>query len=301
MSVPHVVTMHRYIPLYLLTPVAALLYLRTVYGIVSHDRALRRTLTPRSASASGPETRHASACDRCVQRCVHRCRCTTGCQTPPPDASRRRGESPQTRVAASAAPMLRPALRRALQTRHKSPQASVVGALPEYTEVTTLKNGLRVATERVPAECETVTLGVWIDAGSRYEAASNNGAAHFLEHIAFKGTQRRTQRQLEVAIEDMGAHLNAYTSREQTVYYAKLFRKDVDVGMEILGDILQNSLLDSGAVDRERDVILREMEEVNKQHEELILDLLHEAAYVAVWKSTSELGSLSRRWRGAEI
>ena len=198
--------------------------------------------------------------------------------------------------------MLRPALRRVLQTRHKSAQASVVGALPEYTEVTTLKNGLRVATERVPAECETVTLGVWIDAGSRYEAASNNGAAHFLEHIAFKGTQRRTQRQLEVAIEDMGAHLNAYTSREQTVYYAKLFRKDVDVGMEILGDILQNSLLDSGAVDRERDVILREMEEVNKQHEELILDLLHEAAYVAVWKSTSELGSAvmgttSRRWR----
>ena len=83
--------------------------------------------------------------------------------------------------------MLRPALRRALQTRHKSAQASVVGALPEYTEVTTLKNGLRVATERVPAECETVTLGVWIDAGSRYEAASNNGAAHFLEHIACGG------------------------------------------------------------------------------------------------------------------
>ena len=126
-------------------------------------------------------------------------------------------------------------------------------------------------------------MGVWIDAGSRYEAASNNGAAHFLEHIAFKGTQRRTQRQLEVAIEDMGAHLNAYTSREQTVYYAKLFRKDVDVGMEILGDILQNSLLDSGAVDRERDVILREMEEVNKQHEELILDLLHEARRLCRW------------------
>ena len=166
--------------------------------------------------------------------------------------------------------MLRHA-RRVIQ-RHKS-SAAVLGALPEYTEVSTLKNGLRVATERVPAECETVTLGVWIDAGSRYEAASNNGAAHFLEHIAFKGTQRRTQRQLEVAIEDMGAHLNAYTSREQTVYYAKLFRNDVDVGMEILGDILQNSLLDSGAVDRERDVILREMEEVNKQHEELILDL----------------------------
>lgn len=153
------------------------------------------------------------------------------------------------------------------------------GALPELTECSTLPNGLRVATERTPAECETVTLGVWIDAGSRYEAASNNGSAHFLEHIAFKGTAKRSQRSLEVEVEDMGAHLNAYTSREQTVYYAKLFKEDVGAGMEILGDILQNSLLDAGAVERERDVILREMEEVNKQHEELILDLLHEAAY----------------------
>jgi len=172
--------------------------------------------------------------------------------------------------------MLRALLRGAPRRRAGRRRLS---ALPEFTECSTLANGLRVATERVPAECETVTLGVWIDAGSRYEAASNNGAAHFLEHIAFKGTKRRTQRALEVAVEDMGAHLNAYTSREQTVYYAKLFRKDVDVGMEILSDILQNSLLDAGAVHRERDVILREMEEVNKQHEELILDLLHEAAY----------------------
>ena len=167
----------------------------------------------------------------------------------------------------------------ASRARRSAGRARFLGALPELTECSTLGNGLRVATERIPAECETVTLGVWIDAGSRYEAESNNGAAHFLEHIAFKGTTRRTQRQLEVMIEDMGAHLNAYTSREQTVYYAKLFKQDVATGMEILGDILQNSLMDAGAVERERDVILREMEEVNKQHEELILDLLHEAAY----------------------
>ena len=170
---------------------------------------------------------------------VHRCALRNQLLPPTRGQSPRQQRSHQTPVAATNAAMLRHA-HRALQ-RHKS-SAAVLGALPEYTEVTTLKNGLRVATERVPAECETVTLGVWIDAGSRYEAASNNGAAHFLEHIAFKGTQRRTQRQLEVAIEDMGAHLNAYTSREQTVYYAKLFRNDVDVGMEILGDILQNSL-----------------------------------------------------------
>ena len=107
----------------------------------------------------------------------------------------------------------------------------------------------------------------------------NNGAAHFLEHIFFKGTKQRTQYGLEVSIEDMGAHLNAYTSREQTVYYAKLFKSDVAQGMEVLSDILQNSLLDARAVERERDVIMREMEEVYKLHEELILDLLHEAAF----------------------
>jgi len=149
----------------------------------------------------------------------------------------------------------------------------------EVTRVTTLSNGLRVATERVHAECETVTLGVWFDCGSRYEAVENNGAAHFLEHIAFKGTRRRSQYQLEKAIEDMGAHLNAYTSREQTVYYARLFKADVAQGMDVLADILQHSLIDTQAVEKERGTILREMEEVYKNHEERVLDLLHEAAY----------------------
>ena len=68
---------------------------------------------------------------------------------------------------------------------------------------------------------------MWIDAGSRYEDTKTNGVAHFLEHMAFKGTKKRTQTQLELQIENMGAHLNAYTSREQTVYYAKSFSKDL--------------------------------------------------------------------------
>ena len=77
--------------------------------------------------------------------------------------------------------------------------------------------------------------------------------------MAFKGTKNRTQKQLEIEIENMGAHLNAYTSREQTVYYAKVFKNDVPKAVEILADILQNSLLDEGAITRERDVILREV------------------------------------------
>ncbi|CAM9268685.1 unnamed protein product, partial [Hapterophycus canaliculatus] len=160
------------------------------------------------------------------------------------------------------------------------PKAS---ALPSYvlncpeTQVTTLPNGLRVASET--SHGATASVGVWIDAGSRYETQENNGVAHFLEHVAFKGTRKRTQTRLETEIEDMGAHLNAYTSRSQTVYYAKVFKKDLGRGLEILSDILMNSLIDAGAVHRERDVILREMEEVNKQQEEVILDYLHEVCF----------------------
>jgi processing peptidase subunit beta len=107
----------------------------------------------------------------------------------------------------------------------------------------------------------------------------NNGVAHFYEHMAFKGTKNRTQYQLEMEIENMGGHLNAYTSREQTVFYAKVFKKDVPKAMEILGDILQNANLDDAAINREREVILREMEEVEKMHEEVIFDHLHETAF----------------------
>ena len=135
------------------------------------------------------------------------------------------------------------------------------------TEVTELANGLRVASEG--GHGETATVGVWIDAGSRYETAKNNGAAHFLEHMAFKGTSKRTQERLEVEIENMGGHLNAYTSREQTVYYAQCFKNDIPQAVDILSDILQNSLLDPAAIERERGVILREMEEVEKSQEEV--------------------------------
>jgi len=148
---------------------------------------------------------------------------------------------------------------------------------------------LRVASETVQGS-ETATVGVWIDAGSRYETAQNNGVAHFLEHLAFKGTEKRTQQALEVEIENMGGHLNAYTSREQTVYFAKVFRQDVGRAVEILSDILLNSKVDPAAVERERDVILREMSEINKQHEELVLDHLHATAFQGTGLGRTILG-----------
>lgn len=165
------------------------------------------------------------------------------------------------------------------------------------TRITTLPNGFRVASENLDAE--TATVGVYIDAGSRFESERTNGAAHFLEHMAFKvrliltgkGTKKRTKNGLELEIENMGGHLNAYTSREQTVYYAKVFKKDIGRAVEILSDILQNSTLDEANIENERSVILREQEEVEKQMEEVIFDHLHSVAFQGTSLGRTILGS----------
>ncbi|KZS86947.1 hypothetical protein SISNIDRAFT_461343 [Sistotremastrum niveocremeum HHB9708] len=156
--------------------------------------------------------------------------------------------------------------------------ATAIDLSAPTTQVTTLSNGLTVATE-AHSHAQTATVGVWIDAGSRAETDATNGTAHFLEHMAFKGTGRRSQHGLELEVENLGAHLNAYTSREQTVYYAKSFRKDVPVAVDIISDILQNSKLEGSAIERERDVILREQQEVDKQLEEVVFDHLHAVAF----------------------
>ncbi|EGO23723.1 core subunit of the ubiquinol-cytochrome c reductase complex, QCR1 [Serpula lacrymans var. lacrymans S7.9] len=178
-------------------------------------------------------------------------------------------------VSASLGRVLRSAARNPRSLRSFATAANVPSPI---TEVTTLPNGLTVATE-AHSHAQTATVGVWIDAGSRAETDKTNGTAHFLEHMAFKGTNRRSQSALELQVENLGAHLNAYTSREQTVYYAKSFRKDVAASVDIISDILQNSKLDSSAVERERDVILREQQEVDKQLEEVVFDHLHAVAY----------------------
>lgn len=144
-------------------------------------------------------------------------------------------------------------------------------------QVSTLRNGVRVASEG--GHGETATVGVFIDAGSRYEDEATSGTAHFLEHLTFKGTSKLSQYDLEVEFENMGGHLNAYTSREHTVYYAKVFKADVPRALNILADMLTAPKLEEAAIERERSVILREMEEVNQQQEEVIFDLLHETAY----------------------
>lgn len=153
---------------------------------------------------------------------------------------------------------------------------SVLDKWPK-TQISELSNGIRVATE--PMAGEAATVGVWIDTGSRYESERTNGVAHFLEHMFFKGTANRTKRDLEEGIENMGGHLNAYTSREQTVFYAKVFKSDVPEALDILADMIQNSNYAPVDIERERDTILREMQEVENMPEEVIFDRLHQTAY----------------------
>lgn len=145
--------------------------------------------------------------------------------------------------------------------------------------MSTLANGIRVVTQAYPCGTGMASVGVWVDAGSRFEAPGTNGTAHFLEHLIFKGTGRRTAQSLEEEVENMGGKLNAYTSREQTTFFADVQSKDTGAAVDILADILQNSTFPWLAVSRERGVILREMEEVQGQIEEVIFDHLHAAAF----------------------
>lgn len=146
-------------------------------------------------------------------------------------------------------------------------------------KVTVLPNGITVATEKIPHTL-TATVGVWIDAGSRADVTNKtSGTAHFLEHLAFKGTKNRSQVDLELEVEDCGSHLNAYTSRENTVYYAKTLKDDIPRSVNILSDILTRSKLEKIAIEKERPVIIRESEEVDKMYDEVVFDRLHEVVF----------------------
>lgn len=136
----------------------------------------------------------------------------------------------------------------------------------------------------------TATVNVHIDAGSRFETGKVTGVAHFLEHMNFKGTSKRSQAALESEVENMGGHLNAYTTREQTVYMVKSMKEDVPRGVDLLGDLLLNSTYDEAALEREKGVILREHAEIESMPEEVIFDRLHETAYQGSTMGNTILG-----------
>ncbi|PPR45069.1 MAG: putative zinc protease [Alphaproteobacteria bacterium MarineAlpha5_Bin11] len=125
-------------------------------------------------------------------------------------------------------------------------------------KISELDNGLRIVTHRMP-EVESVTFGVWNDVGSRDETEDINGTAHFLEHMAFKGTKSKTAFEIMQRIENVGGYINAYTSEEITAYWTRLLSENLSIGVDIISDILQNSTFESKELERERGVILQEI------------------------------------------
>lgn len=145
-------------------------------------------------------------------------------------------------------------------------------------ELTTLSNGFRIVSEAMPG-LGSASIGVWVSAGGRNERPEQNGIAHFLEHMAFKGTARRSALRIAEEIEDVGGYLNAYTSREVTAYYARVLKADVPVALDVIADILRNPLFDPSEIEVERGVILQEIGQALDTPDDVIFDWLQEAAF----------------------
>lgn len=140
---------------------------------------------------------------------------------------------------------------------------------------TTLKNGVRVVTQRVE-HMHTVTTGIWVANGTRHESPEHNGVAHFIEHMLFKGTDRRTARQISREIDSMGGVLNAFTGHEYVCYYAKVLAKFLPRAADLLADIFLNSTFPADEIERERKVVLQEIKMREDSPDEFIHDRFHQ-------------------------
>jgi len=138
---------------------------------------------------------------------------------------------------------------------------------------TILENGIRVISERVPY-VRSISLGVWVDVGSRDENEKDNGITHFIEHMVFKGTKKRNARQIAEFIEDIGGYLNAFTTKENTCFYVRILGEHLEKGIEVLSDLVQNPVFDKREIEKEKSVVFEEIKDVEDDFEEYIGDLL---------------------------
>ncbi|MFW2542449.1 M16 family metallopeptidase [Primorskyibacter sp. 2E107] len=145
-------------------------------------------------------------------------------------------------------------------------------------QTATLPNGFRIVTETMPG-LQSASLGIWVTAGGRHERAEQNGIAHFLEHMAFKGTKTRSALRIAEEIEDVGGYINAYTSREVTAYYARVLEADTALALDVIADILRNPVFDPHEIETERHVILQEIGQANDTPDDIVFDWLQEKAY----------------------
>ena len=144
--------------------------------------------------------------------------------------------------------------------------------------LTTLPSGLRIVTEDMPG-LQSASVGLWVMVGGRHEREEQNGVAHFLEHMAFKGTKRRSALRIAEEIEDVGGYINAYTSKEMTAYYARVLSADVALALDVIADIVLNPLFRKADIETERHVILQEIGQALDTPDDIIFDWLQEASY----------------------
>ncbi|MBO42494.1 MAG: peptidase M16 [Rhodospirillaceae bacterium] len=144
--------------------------------------------------------------------------------------------------------------------------------------MTLLDNGLRVVTHEM-ASVESASLGIWVGSGTRHEADGSNGVAHLLEHMAFKGTERRSAQDIAFEIEAVGGHLNAYTGRESTAYFAKILAPNIPLAADILTDIIQNATFEAVELERERQVVLQEIGQAADTPDDIVFDYFQATAF----------------------
>jgi predicted Zn-dependent peptidase len=137
-----------------------------------------------------------------------------------------------------------------------------------------LSNGVRILTEAMP-EMVSSTIGIWVENGSRYETPDENGVSHFIEHLLFKGTNRRTAAQIAEQIDSVGGVLNAFTGKEYTCYYARVLGEDLKMATDLLADLFLDSLFDPAEIDRERQVVLQEISQAEDTPDDFIHDLFN--------------------------
>src|SRR5215472_7394503 len=136
-------------------------------------------------------------------------------------------------------------------------------------EISRIFNGLTVITDPMP-QLESAAIGVWVNCGARHETAPVMGVSHMLEHMAFKGTKRRSARDIAEEIEAVGGFLNAYTSREQTAFHARVLKADVPLAIDILADILTEPTFQADELERERQVVLQEIGQAKDTPDDII-------------------------------
>ncbi len=142
----------------------------------------------------------------------------------------------------------------------------------------TLNNGIRVVGEKL-SHIHSCTIGFWVGVGSSHELPEENGLSHFIEHMVFKGTSTRTARQIAEEMDEIGAHLNAFTSKDCTCFYARVLKEDLPIAIDILSDLVYNPMFDKDEINKERGVVLEEIAMVEDTPDDLAADLLSLAQY----------------------